>query len=366
MKVALIANLKQNAPTWPGILPNQWDDLDSWETIQAITIALEKSGHRVTFLEGDASLYNNLLAIKPDICFNICEGHFGNSPEAQIPAILELLRIPYTGSNILTQALAHDKAMTKRILSYHGLPIPAFQVFERNDEPLDSYLQFPLSVRPSQSGMEKFVVSDEPQLRGQIHHIIEVLRQPALVEQFIEGRTISIGIVGNLAAPSARRIPEDDETSRIFEGIYFFPPLERNTASPATDETVLYLNNQAQIALTHNSPHLCPAPISEQQLERLNWLAATAFRVMDCHDVARIDLRLDGNDNDKPYILDVNLLPGLSPDYSDLCLAANANGWRYEELINRILDEAFKRHQRDLVEASLQHKPTLEILPLVA
>jgi D-alanine-D-alanine ligase len=98
MEVALVANLKQNAPTWSDMPPEQWDDLDSWETIQSITIALEKGGHRVTFLEGDKSLYNNLAAVKPDICFNLCRGHFGDSRAAQIPAILELLRIPYTGS----------------------------------------------------------------------------------------------------------------------------------------------------------------------------------------------------------------------------------------------------------------------------
>ena len=239
MKVALLANLKQNAPIWPDMSPDHWDGLDSWETIQAIIIALEKAGHRVTFLEGDMSLYNNLLAIKPDICFNICEGHFGNSPEAQIPAILELLRIPYTGSSVLTQALAQDKTMTKRLLSYHGLPTLGFQVFERDDEPLDSHLQFPLSAKPSRKGTDmrdeiKLIVGDEAQLRGQLHHIFEVYRQPALVERFIEGRMVSVGIVGNLTAPVARRIPEEEDASRIFGGLHFFPPLGSGSSRPSS------------------------------------------------------------------------------------------------------------------------------------
>jgi len=370
MKVALLANLKQNAPTWPNMTPDLWADLDSWETIQAITIALEKAGHRVTFLEGDVSLFNNLLAIKPDICFNICDGHFGGSPQSQIPAILDLLRIPYTGSGVLTQALAHDKAMTKRLLSYHGLPTPAFQVFERDDEPLDPHLPFPLSVKPSRKGPRrkdsvKFIVGDEIELRSQLRHIFDVYRQPALVEPFIEGRMVSIGIVGNLTAPTARRIPEDGEASRISEGLHFFPPLEVDITLPPTEETVLYLN-QAQVDLAHNSRHLCPAPLNEQQLERLKWLAATAFRVMGCHDIARVDFQLDVNDHDNPYILEVNPLPGLSPDYSDLCLEATANGWHYEDLINRILDEAFNRHQLSIAETGLQHNFALEKLPLVA
>jgi D-alanine-D-alanine ligase len=110
---------------------DHWDDLDSEKTIASITAALRTRGHEVTFLEGDITLVENLGKLKPDICFNICEGHFGDAREAQIPAILEMMRIPYTGSRVLTLALALDKPMTKRVLSYHDLPTPAFQVFER-------------------------------------------------------------------------------------------------------------------------------------------------------------------------------------------------------------------------------------------
>jgi D-alanine-D-alanine ligase len=130
MNIALLANLKHNAPTGPEMSPDQWDDLDSWETIESITLALEEGGHYVTFLEGDTSLYDNLQAVIPDICFNICEGHFGDSREAQVPAMLEMLRIPYTGPRVLTLTLALDRPMTKRVLAYHDLPTPAFQVFD--------------------------------------------------------------------------------------------------------------------------------------------------------------------------------------------------------------------------------------------
>jgi D-alanine-D-alanine ligase len=93
MHVALLANLKVNAPSWPGMSPDHWDDLDSEKTIEAMSQAIESGGHRVTFLEGDASLYDSLRKTKPDICFNICEGHFGDAREAQAPAELEMLRI---------------------------------------------------------------------------------------------------------------------------------------------------------------------------------------------------------------------------------------------------------------------------------
>jgi D-alanine-D-alanine ligase len=366
MKVALLANLKNNAPTWPGMSPDQWDDLDSWETIQAIIIALEKAGHHVTFLEGDRTLYNNLQAVKPDVCFNVCEGHFGDSREAHVPAILEMLRIPYTGSRLLTLALALDKPMTKRILTFHGLPTPAFQVFEREGEPLDPDLQFPLFVKPSREGTgmgvsAESVVRDEGQLRTQLRRVFERYDQPALVEQFIEGREVTVGVIGNLESPVARRIPEDEEARRIFQGLHFFPPLEIDMAAYPTEEAGLY-TNRIKVDLAHDFHYLCPAPLAENQIEMLNWLAAATFRVMECLDVARIDFRLDANDGDKPYILEVNPLPGLNPDYSDLCIEAKADGWSYTQLINRILEETIRRNQ---IETTGNHSLNIPKLELV-
>ncbi len=348
MKVALLANLKQNAPTWPGMPEDQWDDLDSRSTIQAITEALEKAGHSVTFLEGDKTLYNNIQAVKPDICFNLTEGHFGDSREAQVPAVLEMLRIPYTGSRVMTLALALDKPMTKRILSYHGLPTPPFQVFERIDEPLDPELKFPLFAKPSREGTGMGVSADsivhnEAELRVQIQRIFERYNQPALLEYYVEGREITVGMVGNLAAPVARRVPDDESASRIVHGLHFFPPLEVDMAAYPAEEAGLY-TNRIKVELVDDFHYLCPAPLSPDTVEYLNWLAAATFRVMGCRDVARVDFRFDANDNNKPYILEINPLPGLNPGYSDLCLEAAADGWDYDQLINRILDEAIDRH----------------------
>ena len=98
MNVALLANLKKNAPTWPGMSPDYWDDLDGEETIEAISAALESNGHKVTFLEGNTTLVDTLPKLKPDICFNICESHFGDARESQVPAILDHgTRRPATG-----------------------------------------------------------------------------------------------------------------------------------------------------------------------------------------------------------------------------------------------------------------------------
>jgi D-alanine-D-alanine ligase len=349
MHVALLANLKKNAPTWPGISPDHWNDLDSEETIQSILDALEAVGHRATFLEGDVTLYDNLRKVRPDICFNICEGHFGDSREAQVPAILEMLRIPYTGSRVLTLALALDKPMTKRVLAYHKLPTPAFQTFERVNEPLDPDMEFPLFIKPSREGTgmgvsAESILRDEGQLRAQLRRIFERYDQPALVERFIEGREVTVGLVGNLTPPVAWRIPEDEEAPRISRGLQFFPPLEVDMAAYPEEEAGVY-TSRIKVDLVHEFHYLCPAPLSAELVEELNWLAAATFRVTGCLDVARVDFRLDASDGNKPYILEVNPLPGLNPGYSDLCIEAAAEGWSYEELITCILDEAVERYQ---------------------
>lgn len=349
MHVALLANLKKNAPTWPGISPDYWDDLDSEETIEAISAALFSRGHRVTFLEGDATLYDKLRQVKPDICFNICEGHFGNGREAQVPALLEMLRIPYTGSRVLTLALALDKPMTKRVLTYHDLPTPAFQTFERVDEAFDdTELKFPLFVKPSREGTgmgvsAESIVYNEAQLRTQIQRVFDRYNQPALAERYIEGREITVGVVGNLTGPVARRIPEDEEAPRILRGLTFFPPLEVDMAAYPEEEAGLY-TSRMKVELAHEFHYLCPAPLDKALLDDLNWYTAVTFRITGCCDVARVDFRLDANDGNKPYILEVNPLPGLNPGYSDLCIEADAYGWTYEELVNRILDEAIGRY----------------------
>ena len=349
MHIALIANLIKNAPVWDGMPADHWDDLDSQETIDAITRALEKGGHQVTFMEGDATLYNRLREQRPDICFNIAEGHFGDSRESQVPALLEMLRLPYTGSGVLTLALTLDKPMTKRVLSHHDLPTPPFQVFERISEELDPELQFPLFVKPSREGTgmgvsAESIVNNESQLRKQMLNLFDRYDQPVLAEHFIEGREITVGVVGNLTSPVARRLPEDDEAPRISRGLHFFPALEIDMSRYPVEEAGIYTSN-IKTTLAHDFHYLCPAPLTAEQVEDLNWLTAATFRITGCRDVARVDFRLDANDNDKPYILEINPLPGLNSEYSDLVIEARADGWRYEKLVDRILQEAIDREE---------------------
>ena len=185
------------------------------------------------------------------------------------------------------------------------------------------------------------IVRSQAELRTQLQRVFERYNQPALVEHFIEGREVTVGLVGNLTRPAARRLPDDEEAPRIFGGLHVFPPLEVNMAAYPPDEMGVYTGH-IKVALVHDFHYMCPAPLSTEQMEELNWLTAATIRVTGCQDVARVDFRLDANDANKPYILEVNPLPGLNPEYSDLCLEAAADGWCYEQLVNRILDEAIE------------------------
>ena len=327
MRIAVLANLKQNAPKWEGMSPDQWDDLDAWETIENILSALENGGHEAFFLE------------------------------AQIPAILEMLRIPYTGSKVLTLALALDKPMTKRILTYHGLPTPEFQVFERPDDPVDDdllspegELRYPMFVKPSHEGTSvgvtaESIVSTVDQLRDQVDRQLRRYDQPILCEHYIQGREITIGIVGNLGPRAARRINERTAPHVLPETLTFLPPLEVDLEAYDESEGGVY-TNRIKVELAETFYYLCPAPLDPPLLHELNLLAAAVFRVIGCKDVARVDFRLDAANDNKPYILEVNPLPGLNPGYSDLCIEAQAAGWSYDRLINTIVDLAYARQRQ--------------------
>ena len=347
LRVALLANLKVNAPHWEGMQPDQWDDLDSEKTVATLVEIIRSAGYECEFLEGDITLLDTLRAYKPDICFNICEGHFGDARESQVPALLEMLRIPYTGSKVLTLALALDKPMTKRILYWHELPTPPFQTFERTDEPLHDDLTFPLFVKPSREGTgmgvsARSVVNNEAELREQISYLIDKYRQPALVERFIEGREVTVGMVGNLIGPVARRMPDHVNAPRIQAGLHFFPPMEVDL-KPYLESDAVY-SNRLKVALADQLNYLCPAPLDEDMVDELNWLAAACFRVTGALDVSRIDFRLDANDNWRPYILEINPLPGLSPGISDIVIEAAADGISHPELVIMILETALRRY----------------------
>ena len=346
-KVALLANLRNNAPRFEGMAEDQWDDLDTEKTVNALVEAIRTGSYICEFFEGDLSLFNTLNTFKPDICFNICESHFGDAREAQVPSLLEMMRIPYTGSKVLTLALALDKPMTKRVIAFHDLPTPEFQTFERIDETLSPEMRFPLFVKPSREGTgmgvsRDSIVYNEDEMRDQICEILDKYKQPALVERYIEGREVTVGFVGNLMGPVAQRLPDDENARRIQAGLHFFPPMEVDL-TPFTESDTVY-SNRLKVDLAEELTYLCPAPITDEQKDDLNWYAAAVFRVIGALDVSRVDFRLDKHNDYKPYILEINPLPGLSPGISDLVIEAAGEGVGHTELVNMILESALRRY----------------------
>ena len=329
LKIALLANLQANAPKSALEPEDRWAELDSEHTVKGIAEALEQAGHEVTFLEGDITLCHRLKSGDFDIAFNVCEGHQGEARESQVPAILEMLGIPYTGSKVLCLALTLDKPMAKRVLAFHGLPTPRFQVFEDPEAAVDPVLSYPLFAKPAGEGTGMgingdSVVRNEAELRKQLRWLIETYRQPALVERYVEGREITIGVLGN----SSLRV---------------LPPLEIDLSTCPPEEHGIY-TSRIKADFPTLPRYLCPAPLSKAQVRKLSRLAVAAFRALGCLDVARVDFKLEPRNGEKPYILEVNPLPGMSPGISDLVFEAEAGGMTHAQLINAILDAALERY----------------------
>jgi D-alanine-D-alanine ligase len=334
MRIALLENLKENAPACVPLLPDSTAEHSTLAEVQPIVEALERGGHVAAFFEGNLTLVETLPRFRPDLCFNMCEGHFGESRESQVPALLEMLRLPYTGAGMLALALTLDKVMTKRWLACHGLPTPPYQVFATPDEPLDPALLFPLFVKPVREGSGKGVsqesiVDDERQLRRRVAWLISAYRQPALVERFIRGREITVGLLGNA----------DDAVT----GLVALPAFEIVFRDPRRGVYTHLIKSETPDGWVAGQNYHCPAPLDEPLRLELARLAKAAFVLTGCRDYARVDFRLDDEDAGRPYLLEVNALPGIFRDWSDMSFEATAAGMSYDDLILSIVSHAARR-----------------------
>jgi D-alanine-D-alanine ligase len=336
-RVALLANIKEHGkPLPPDVPPDAGADYDYIETINLIRAALETDGHWTMFIPADSDLPYALKASKPDICFNIAEGLGGDAREAQAPALLEMLKIPYTGSRVLTNAIALDKTLTKRIWRDRRLPVAPFQEFITGEEPLRPDLRYPLFVKPSREGTGmgvdvRAIVNDENELRERVRYVVNMYKQPALVETYLSGREFTVAVMGRADARLYSPHPEWYDA----DGFHRFPILELDSTRSVTPG-VYGLEAKAQSVGAEGAPgYLCPAQVEPDLAKKLQHYAWRGHHLLGALDVSRIDFRLDREGN--PCLLEINPLPGLTPDYSDLCLIAKAEGISYSELILEIL-----------------------------
>ena len=336
-KIAVLANIKDDSTPKPdGVPPDAFADFDHIETIDSIRAALETDGHQTCFIQADANLPFALKEVQPDICFNIAEGLGGDAREAQVPALLEMFGIPYTGSRVLTNGISLDKTLTKRIWRDRRLPVAPFQEFTIGDEPIRPELRFPLFVKPAREGTGmgvdmKAIVNNEKELRERAMYIINTYQQPALVETFLPGREFTVGIMGRPDAKLFSRHPEWYEK----DGFHRFPVLELDSSRSVTPLVYSQAAKSKDVGEEGAPGYFCPAEIDPELDKKLKHFALRAHQLLYALDVSRTDIRLDDEGN--PRLIEINTLPGLTPDYSDLCLQAKAEDIRYEDLILDIL-----------------------------
>ncbi|HEX5941554.1 MAG TPA: hypothetical protein VFY66_04720 [Anaerolineales bacterium] len=336
-KIAVLANIKdESLPKPEGIPPDAFADFDHIETIDSIRAALETDGHQTVFIQADADLPYALRDERPDICFNIAEGIGGDAREAQVPALLEMLQIPYTGSRVLANGISLDKTLTKRIWRDRRLPVAPFQEFSVGDEPLRTDLEFPLFVKPAREGTGmgvdmNAIVNNEQELRERVEYIVNTYQQPALVETFLPGREFTVGILGRADAKLYSRHPDWYEK----DGFHRFPILELDMTRSVTPMVYSKEAKSKDVGEEGAPGYFCPAEIEPELEKKLKYFALRAHLLLTALDVSRTDVRLDKDGN--PRVMEINTLPGLTPHYSDLCLQSAAEGIRYEDLILEIL-----------------------------
>lgn len=329
MKIALTCNLKKKDTTKPEDYFSEWD---SQETINAIALALRSRGHTVEAIDVEyPSLFSYFRKNSVDMVFNIAEGKYGKFRESEVPAVLDYLNIPYTGSDTFSLALALNKALTKRILKAENIPTPDFQVFSKGDEELSSELKFPLIVKPNCEGSAKGisksnVVDNRKDLFAKIDEVISTYKQEALVEEFIEGKELTVGILEN-GKTTILPILEIDFSSCKNSGEYFYTWRMKEYQG----------NTELGLVPTFH----CPARLDKATQERVREAALRTHRAIGCVDISRTDIRLDKDNT--PYVLEINPLPGLDPKESNFPIMAYAAGMKYEDLIEAILMSASER-----------------------
>ncbi len=307
----------------------EWDDI---HTIQAVERALA-SRHRVSLVEADLDAFGKLRALKPDLVFNMAEGLFGNSREAQIPAILDMLAIPYTGSDPVTLGICLDKRRTKEVLAWHGVPTPRFSVVESLLE-IPARLRYPLMVKPILEGSSKGVtdkalVRDRRALVKQVEWVLSTYGQPALIEEFLPGREFTVALLGNGSS------------------LQVLPIVEINLDALPPGVSPIYSYEAKWLWDTEENPleiFSCPAPVEPLLQRQIEEICKKAFRVLGCRDWCRIDVRLD--QRGLPQIIELNPLPGILPrPEQNSCFpkAARAAGLSYDALILSVVDAAAQR-----------------------
>ncbi len=320
VKVGVTYNLK-HADRPSGKAPDDQAEFDSMDTVLAIEAALKRRGLHTVLLEADDALPQKLSYERPDIVFNIAEGSIGRAREAQVPALLNLLQIPYTGSDETALCLALDKALAKRLLATYRVPTPRWRVFSPGEPIRTSGLRYPVIVKPNAEGSSKgipdlCVAEDAAQLKTLVQKNFDLYGGDVLAEQFVHGREFTVGLLGNGSSAAV------------------FPPMEIIYHDSPIKGFNVY-NYTVKQAYTKYVSYRCPAEITLGLEKELVSLSKKIFLALNCRDFARVDFRTD--EAGKVYFIEINPLPGLAPHYSDYPMLAEFCGVQHEDLVYSVL-----------------------------
>lgn len=335
LRVGFLYNVRHNYPD-PDNLKSQLEtDFDDQETISCIIEHLQTCGFDVIPIEADEDAYNKLQKSKSqlDIVLNYSEGLNGLDRECHLPAMMEMLRIPYTGSSPLTQAIVLDKAITKDVLRSQGLPVLPHRLFNKREDIADLSLQYPQIIKPVSQGSSAgitnaSIVHSLSELESQISSLLATLGPPVMAEPLLDGREFSVSMIGN--EPVVLPAIEPDH-SLLPSGFEKIDSLEVKWYFEETDGMEKYL--------------LCPAPITKEQKDNISIICRGVWTALRIRDYCRIDLRCDSEMNF--YVIEVNSPPGLIPPEisktSYFPLAARTAGIGYDDLLKLIVETAWKR-----------------------
>ncbi len=332
MKIGLSYDLKEAVPLGQDHhAEDALEEDDSPETVEAIAAVLEVQGYSVMRLGGGRDFLTNIQQEGVDLVFNIAEG-LGNyrSREAQVPSVLEMLDIPYSGSDPQCLAICLDKPLTKKLMAMAGVGTPRWRVITRSQQLRKiAWSDFPLPafLKPAHEGSSKGVrfgsrIESTGQLVETAQDLLERYQQPVLVEEFIIGDEVTVGVVGN-SPPTVL-------------GIMRIVPKK-------SDEHFVY-SLEVKRDWENLVDYECPAQLETDILEKITDFSLKVFEVLGCRDLARIDFRLSREGT--PYFMEINPLPGLNPKSGDLVIMASKMGWTYEALISAILDAALSRYSQ--------------------
>jgi D-alanine-D-alanine ligase len=322
LRIGLCYDLKSDYLA-AGFAPHDVMEFDEEDTIAGIAGALAGLGHSVDRVGRGTELARRLAAGERwDLVFNFAEGVSGRSREAQVPALCEMFDQPYTFSDPLTCAMTLDKPLAKRVVRDSGLPTPPFEVVETAEQAEGVTLELPLFVKPAAEGSSKGVtersrVSHRGELREACSELIRLFRQPVLVERYLPGREMTVGIVGN---------GDEARVVGVMEVVF--------KDGMDSDYTAL---NKAEYLDRTEYRLLDGEPVARRARE----VALGAYRALACRDAARVDLRCDGDG--EPCFLEVNPLPGLNPVTSDLPILSGLAGITYAELLGSIVEASGRR-----------------------